>query len=122
MYTGDDATIDNAHTADAQVLGPFVAGDAGTVQRRVRFTVVVPPAYVPLFLAAPLMPRQAWETVRAQIIADGREAACEPFVNYLRLALAVVNTCDTKSPIAIAPPTTPLADNFLLVRRHPIVE
>ena len=125
VYTGDDVTIDNALTADAdadiQVLGPFVAGDAGTV-RRFRCTVVVPPAYVTLFLAAPLMPRQAWETVRAQIIADGHEAACEPLTNYLRLALTIVNTGDTKSPIAIAPPTAPLADNFLLDRRHSILK
>jgi len=61
VYTGDDATIDNALTADAdaQVLGPFVVGDAGTAQRRVHYTVVVPPAYVPLLLVAPLMPHQA---------------------------------------------------------------
>ena len=67
VNTGDDATIDNALTADtdAQVLGPFNASDAGTVQRRARYTVVVPPAYVPLFLTAPLSPRQAWELVRA---------------------------------------------------------
>ena len=105
VNTGDDATIDNALNTDtnAQVLGPFNAGDAGTVQRRARYTVVVPPppAYVPLFLTAPLSPRQAWELVRAQISADGHDAAC-------------VNTDDTESPIAIAPPMAPLADNFLL--------
>jgi len=124
VYTGDDANINNTLTADAdvQVLAPFVADDAGTVQRRVHSTVVIPPAYVPLFLTGPLTPRQAWETIRAQIIADGREAACEPFFNYLRLALTIVNTGDTKSPIAIAPPTVPLADNFLLDRRHSILE
>ena len=89
MNTGDDVTIDNALTADtdAQVLGPFNASDAGTVQRRVRYTVVVLPAYVPLFLTAPLSPRQAWELVRAQIVAYGRGAACEPLIDYLRLAM-----------------------------------
>jgi len=124
LYIGDDETIDNTliADADAQFLGPFVAGDACTVQRRVRSTVIVPPAYVPLFLAAPLTPRQAWETVRAQIIADGRKAACEHLINNLHLALTIVNTDDTKSPIAITPPTAPLADNFLLDRRHSILE
>ena len=123
VNTGVDATIDNALTADtnAQVLGPF-AGDAGTVQRRAHHTVVVPPAYVPLFLTAPLPPRQACELVRAQIVADGRDAACEPLTDYLRLALTVVNTGDTESPIAIAPPMAPLADNFLLDRRHTILQ
>lgn len=124
VNTGDDATIDNALIADtdAQILGPFNASDAGTVQRRARYTVVVPPAYVPLFLTAPLSPRQAWELVRAQIVADGRDTACEPLIDYLRLALTIVNTGDTESPISITPPTAPLADNFLLDRRHSILQ
>lgn len=124
VNTGDDATIDNALTADtdAQVLGPYNASDAGTVQRRARHTVVVPPAYVPLFLTAPPPPRQAWELVRAQIVVDGRDAACEPLIDYLRLALTIVNTGDTESPIAIAPPMAPLANNFLLDRRHSILQ
>ena len=123
-YTGDDATIDNALTADpnAQILGPFAAGDAGTVQRRTCHTIVVPPAYVAPFLAAPLTPRQAWETVRAQVVADGREGPCAPFIDYLRLALTAEHVGDTESPLAIAPPTVPLADNFLLDRRQAILE
>ena len=61
VSTGDDATIDNALAADAdaQVLGPFNAGDISTVQYRARYTVVVPsfPEFMPLFLTAPLPPR-----------------------------------------------------------------
>ena len=45
--------------------------------------------------------------LRAQIIADGCDAAHDPLINYLRLALTIVNTSDTKSPIAIAPPSLP---------------
>ena len=79
------------------------------------YTVIVPPAYVHLFLTAPLLPSQAWVLVRAQIIADGCDAAHDPLINYLRLALTIVNTSDTKSPIAIAPPMTSLAHNFLSI-------
>ena len=70
----------------------------------------------------PLSPRQAWELVRAQIVTDGRDTACEPLIDYLRLALTIVNTGDTESPISITPPTAPLADNFLLDRRHSILQ
>jgi len=44
VSTGDDGTIDNAFATDtdAQVLCPFNASDAGKVQRRVHYIVVVP--------------------------------------------------------------------------------
>ena len=123
-YSGNDAAIDNGLTADpnAQALGPWTAADAGAIQIRSRSTVFVPPSYVNLFLAAPLTPRQAWETVRAQIVADGREADCAPLITYLRLALTIEHVGDTESPLAINPPTVPLADVFLLDRRRKIVE
>ena len=123
-YSGDDAAIDNSLTADpnAQVLGPWTAADAGAIQTRTRSTCYVPPAYVNLFLAGPLTPRQAWESVRAQIVADGREADCMPLIHYLRLALTITTPGDTESPLAVDPPTVPLADIFLLDRRRQILE
>ena len=115
-YSADNATIDSALTADpnAQVVGPFVAADAGAVQLRTRTTCFVPPTYVNLFLAAPLTPRAAWESVKAQIVADGREVECAPLIEYLRLGLTIENPGDTESPLAVAPPTVPLADSFCL--------
>lgn len=73
FFSTDDAAIDNALTADpnAETVGLFTAADAGAAQYRTRSTCFVPPAYVGLFLAAPLTPRQAWTTVKAQIVADG---------------------------------------------------
>ena len=116
VSTGDDGTIDNAFATDtdAQVLGPFNASDAGKVQRHVHYIVVVP--RICSFFPDRTTP------VRAQIIADGRDAACEPLINYLRLVLTIDNTDDTESPNAIVPPLAPLEDNFLLDRRHSILE
>ena len=85
-------------------------------------TLLLSPAYVPFFLIVPLPSWQTWELVRAQNIADGRDAACEPLINYLRLVLTIDNTDDTESPNAIVPPMAPLEDNFLLDRRHSILE
>ena len=66
--------IDGAYAADANanILGPYVVADAGTEVIRVRRTCYVPPAYVPLFLAHPLSPRDAWLAVQAQVVIDGR--------------------------------------------------
>ena len=43
-------------------------------------------------------------------------------IDYLRLAITIENQGDTQSPIAVLPPTVPLAGNFLLQRRRTILE
>ena len=117
------AAIDNAFAGDpaATTLGPHAPGDADTELIRYRRTCYVPPAYVPLFLAGPLTPRQAWETCRAQIVADQREVDCNPLIDYFRAAItrSVVNQLPT---LAVAPPNPPLADEDLLNHRRRILE
>ena len=53
--------IDTAFAADlnAIILDPFATDDAGTSILRTRYTSCVSPAYILLFLAGPLTPRQA---------------------------------------------------------------
>ena len=85
-----DAELSNNNVADV-LLGPFDAGAANTETIRVRYTCYIPPVYVPLFLAEPLTPRQAWETIRAQIVTDNRVEACTPLIDYLRCCLTVSN-------------------------------
>jgi hypothetical protein len=117
------AAIDNAFAGDpaAATLGPHADADPDTELIRYRRTCYVPPAYVPLFLAGPLTPRQAWETCRAQIVADQREIDCAPLIDYFRAAItrSVVNQLPT---LAVATPNPPLADEDLLNHRRRILE
>lgn len=118
------ATIDTIFAAqpEAEFLGPFAQADAGTELIKVRRTCFVPPRYVPLFLANPLTPREAWERVRGQIVAEGQEVACVALVKYLQAAL----TCTIAgTPPALSlpeAPVAPLADAVLLDHRQRILD
>ena len=118
------AVIDNALAADADAtsVGPYNNEDAGTEPLRVRRTCYVPPAYVPLFLAGPTSPRAAWETVRAQIVTNNKVAACQPLIDFLRVALTRVNDQNHATGITLPPPIAPLADALLLDRRRKLLE
>jgi hypothetical protein len=67
-------TIDTMYATqlEATILGPYAQGKPGTELIKVQRTCFVPPKYVPLFLGAPLTPREAWERVRAQLVIDGQ--------------------------------------------------
>ena len=84
LRVGTSALIDTALAGDpnAENLGPYVAADADTECIRYRRTCYVPPAYVPLFLAGPLTPREAWTIVKGQIDTDNNAAQCKPLVDY----------------------------------------
>ena len=113
-----DAEIAAAPNAD--ILGPYNAGDADTEVIRTRFTCFVPAPYVSLFLAKPLTPREAWDTVRGQIVTDGREAACEALIQYLRAAFTV--QAGTATGVQVTVPVVPLSEASLEDRRQRILE
>ena len=119
----DIATINAAYAADpnANILGPFNANDAGVLATRARRTCFVPPPYVPLFLAAPLSPREAWDAVYTQIVNDNKEAMCAPLLTYLRCAITTPIANNSPS-IAVQPPVAPLPDATLSDRRRSIIE
>ena len=116
--------MDNALANDNEatlLLGPFAAGDADTEILRVRNTCFVPPAYVPLFLAESMTPRQAWETVKAQIVTDNRLAECSPLVNFLRCCITI-SQVGNEPIVSQMPPNVPIAPTYLLDRRRSILE
>ena len=118
------ATIDTVLAAqpEAELLGPYAQAEAGTELIKVRRTCFVPPRYVPMFLAGPLTPREAWERVRGQIVTEGQEVACQPLVKFLQAAItrAVVGAAPL---VALAEaPAAPLADTLLLDHRQRILE
>ena len=98
-------------------VGPSELGDADVTPVTTRRFMPVPYAYVLHMHDRVLTPRQAWQ-VAEQIIADGRAADCEIFLDFLRAA------CTFRAPAVAADPpvagaalpaplTVPLADGAL---------
>lgn len=118
------ATINAAYAANvaSNLLGPYTANDAGVDTIRARRSCFVPPAYVPLFLANPLSPREAWNVVYAQIVTDNREQMCLPLINYLRCCLTIPTAAIPDPCTAVVPPVAPLPDDILSNRRRTIIE
>ena len=115
--------IDAGYATDptANLLGPNDLRNDGIENLRVRRTCFVPAPYVPLFLAKPLSPREAWEIVRSQIVTDNRTAACRPLIDFLRCAICI-SQVDHSPILAVNPPLAPLPDSILLDRRRSIIE
>ena len=98
-------------------LGPFVVGDADVTSVVARRFTPVPYAYVQYLHNKVLTPRQAWQ-VAEQVIADGRAADCEIFVNFLRAACtyrmpAGAEVAMSAASALPAPLVVPLADDGL---------
>ena len=110
-----------ANDAAAVLLGPYQPNDADTEIIVTRRTCFIPPAYVPLFLANPLSPREAWAIVHTQIVNDNKAQMCAPLVDFLRSALTITQPNDPPT-LAQVPPLAPLADHLLLDRRRRILE
>jgi hypothetical protein len=93
-------------------LGPYQNNDAGTETIRTRRSMVVPPAYIRLFLTQPLSPMVAYQRLRAATIADGTEAALLPLSMWLRAACTI--SAAGAAPHVQGPgPYPPFADSFL---------
>ena len=98
------------------LIGPFQNNDAGTELVKVRRSMYVPPAYVHLLLATPLTPREAYLRLGGAIRGDNRTAACQPLIDFLRVALTR-NAIDQGSSILQDTPTAPVADETLHLHR-----
>jgi hypothetical protein len=82
--------IDQTFGADLAVnlLGPFGNDDAGTeVLVRVRYAMLLPFCYMRLLLRRPLTPREAWIQLAGAIYANGKQDACAPLIDWLRVVV-----------------------------------
>jgi hypothetical protein len=119
------ATIHTVFAAqpEAEFLGPYAQGEAGTELIKVRCTCFVLPRYVSLFLPGPIKPRETWERIRGQIVIEGQEVACQALIKYLQAALtrAAAGAPPVLS-LAEDAPVAPLADVLLLDHRQRILD
>ena len=115
--------LSNLYAANgaANIVGPFTIADADTEVITTRRTCYIPPPYVALLLDQPVTPREAWDLVYSQIVADGNQVMCAPLVNFLRCA-ATRSVAGDPPIIAQDEPTVPLADHVLMARQRNMLE
>ena len=102
---------------DTPCMGPFDEDDDDMTAVTTRRFMPVPYAYVHLMHDRVLSPRQAW-LIAEQVIADGRAADCEVFINFLRAACTYRAPAAAGDPLVsavalTAPLVVPLADGGL---------
>jgi len=90
-----------------QVVGPFAAGDPDVTATVVRGVIVVPSEYVRMFLTAGMRPRDAYLALSAIIQQRNHEVACEPLLDWLRVAMTR-RGADAAPRTAIAPLQAPM--------------
>lgn len=117
------AAMDQAWTANAggDCLGPYAAGDADTHDRRARFFMPVPHAYVNHVMRRTAhTPEQFWREVIGQIRADNNVASCQPLIDWAIVSSvyqAGVNAGAPNAPAtAIDPLPAPTTDEILRAR------
>ena len=70
-----------------EFFGPYAAQDANTEVVRVRKIIPILFKYVSLFLAREVSPRYFFEHIHPQMITDGIDNACAPFIRFFKIAI-----------------------------------
>lgn len=111
------AAIDQLLAADpaVQVLGPFQAGAPDTEGVQVRYTQYIPNRYLALLLGESFTPREAWITIRGALVNQGWNAACQPLIDWLRVAL----TCSTNGQPSVLARPVPAAPDMVNLPADP---
>lgn len=72
---------------DTQVVGPFAAGEADIEAIATRSLMIVPNEFVRPFLSVGMRPREAYQLLKGLIDQGGHAVACEPLIDWLRVAM-----------------------------------
>jgi hypothetical protein len=71
----------------AELFGPFAAGDPDVEPVTTRQLIIVPNRYAAPFLITGMKPKQAYQALSTMISQDNQTIACEPLLDWLRVAL-----------------------------------
>ena len=72
---------------DMKLVGPYDAGDPDVQPVVTRGLVIVPNEYVLPFLSMGMQPVEAYRVLRGLLVQKGHEVACEPLLDWLRVAM-----------------------------------
>lgn len=122
----DGLTLATLFAADAQLsVAPVPgAGSAGTSVIQTRYAFPVPFRYVAGVLCQSTNPREFFELVYPQIVAEGRTAEMEPFVRWMCTACTARHdqlVGQVLSSVAMAAYTVPPADRSLREHRKSLL-
>ena len=92
---------------DTEIFGPFAATDADTELVRTRRMMLIPSKYLPIVLDHGITAKQAWLRIRGSMVTQGDAAACQPFIDWLRMALTSNNAVGVRSRLAMEHPSVP---------------
>lgn len=97
-----------------QMVGPFAAGDANTEEVGTRPCTFIPFRYVALLLNTNLPPREAFLRLAPAITANNDQQACQPLLDFLRVALTR-SQANQPSAAAMAWPHLPRPPDSVLI-------
>jgi hypothetical protein len=103
-------------------LGPYQNGDAGTEIARVRKIIAVPNCYVPLFLSREVTASYFFQAIYPQIVLDGKEQACAPFIKFFQVAITKTQANANTSALDTIAPTAPPRNVTLLDSSRQLIE
>jgi hypothetical protein len=92
----------------AELFGPYAAGEPDVEPISTRAVMLVPNRYVVPFLSVGMTPKEAYNVLSGMVHQDGNEIACEPLLDWLRVAL-VQRTGQTITPATMVATTAPPA-------------
>ena len=110
-----------AANPNLEFFGPYAAQDANTEVVRVRKTIPIPFKYVSLFLAREVTPTYFFNHIYPQMVTDGVEQACLPFVHFFQIAMtrqAANQASALEVPLLVAP----ARNSQLLEVRHQLIQ
>ncbi|MGH7974598.1 MAG: hypothetical protein ACREBR_03665 [bacterium] len=99
------------------IFGPFARAGPNYETVRTRNVMYIPPKYVQLILNSRCTPRDLWERVGRNILADGNAADCTSLINWLRVALVRQGPAPANSEIVLPPQAPVLGDIELSAMR-----
>ena len=93
---------------NAEVFGPYPAGQADVDPITTRQIILVPNMYATPFLTAGLAPRAAYQILYGMIQQAGHQVACEPLLDWIRVTLTRRGGANPL-PATCVPPANPPA-------------